>query len=172
MRNLTSALMVSALVLGGCGAVSESRFNPLNWFGRAQVDPVQTAEVNPLIPTGRGGVSLLGGRNTEIPAGPLVDQVTDLTVEPIAGGALIRATALSDRIGAFNVTLEAVNDGLPVDGVLSFELRAYTAPAGNVPTTERARSHTAAIRVSDRNLEAVRTIRVTAARNAATVARR
>jgi hypothetical protein len=172
MRNLTSALIVSALVLGGCGAISESRFNPLNWFGRAQVDPVSTAAVNPLIPTGRGGISLLGSDDTAIPAGPLVDQVTDLTVEPIPGGALIRATALSDRVGAFNVTLEPVNDGLPVDGVLSLEMRAYTAPAGNVPTTERARSYVAALRLSDSDLEAVRTIRVTAARNAATVARR
>lgn len=172
MRNLTSALMVSALVLGGCGAVSESRFNPFNWFGRAQVDPVQTAAVNPLIPESSGGVSLFGGPDSEIPAGPLVDQVTNLTVERIAGGALIRATALSDTVGAFNVTLEPVDDGLPVDGVLSLELRAYTAPAGNVPATERARSHVAALRLSDRDLEAVRTIRVVAARNAATVARR
>jgi hypothetical protein len=172
MRNLTSALMVSALVLGGCGAVSESRFNPFNWFGRAQVEPVQTTEVNPLIPTGRGGISLLRGPDTERPAGPLVDQVADVTVERIAGGALIRATALSDTVGAFNITLEPVNDGLPVDGVLSFEMRAYTAPAGNVPMTERTRSHVAAIRVSDRDLEAVRTIRIIGARNAASVARR
>lgn len=172
MRNLTSALMVSALVLGGCGAVSESRFNPFNWFGRAQVDPVQTAAVNPLIPSGGGGISLLGGPDIEIPPGPLVDQVTDLSVERIAGGALLRATALSDRVGAFNITLEPLDDGLPVDGVLSFEMRAYTAPAGNVPTTERARSHIAALRLRDRDLEAVRSIRVVAARNAATVARR
>jgi len=172
MRNLTSALLVSILVLAGCGAVSESRFNPFNWFGRAQVEPVQDATVNPLIPSGGGGISLFGRRNVEVPAGPLVAQVSNLTVERIAGGALIRATAVSDTIGAFNVTLEPVNDGLPVEGVLTYELRAYTAPAGTVPMPERARSHVAAVRVSDSDLAGVRTIRVVAERNAASVARR
>ena len=75
MRNLTSALLVSALVLGGCGAVRESRFNPFNWFGRADVQPVDTAQSNPLIPTGRGGIRLFGGPATEVPAGPLAAQV-------------------------------------------------------------------------------------------------
>lgn len=172
MRNLTSALLISTLIVAGCGSVRESRFNPFNWFGRAQVEPVQDAEVNPLIPTGGGGISLFGRRNVEVPAGPLVAQVSDVTVSRIAGGALIRATAVSDTVGAFNVTLEPVNDGLPVDGVLTYELRAYTAPAGTVPMPERARSHVAALRVSDSDLAAVRTIRVVAARNAATVARR
>ncbi|HEY9022236.1 MAG: hypothetical protein QUV10_13265 [Paracoccaceae bacterium] len=172
MRNLTSALLVSTLILAGCGSVRESRFNPFNWFGRAQVEPVQTAEVNPLIPAGGGGIGLFRGRDVELPAGPLVAQVSNLTVERIAGGALIRATSVSDTVGAFNVTLEPVNDGLPVEGVLTYELRAYTAPAGTVPMPERARSHVAAVRVSDSDLAGVRSIRVVAARNAATVARR
>jgi hypothetical protein len=172
MRNLTSALLVSTLVLAGCGTVRDSRFNPFNWFGRAQVEPVQNAEVNPLIPTGRTGIRLFNRQTVEVPAGPLVAQVSDVTVERIAGGALIRATSVSDTVGAFDVRLEPVNDGEPVDGVLSYELRAYTAPAGNVPMPERARSHTAAVRVSDSDLEGVRSIRVVAARNAATTSRR
>ncbi|MGR3700684.1 MAG: hypothetical protein ACU0A4_01250 [Paracoccaceae bacterium] len=172
MRNLTSALLVSALVLGGCGTVRESRFNPFNWFGRADVQPVDTAQSNPLIPTGRGGIRLFGGPATEVPAGPLAAQVSDLTVQRIAGGALIRATAVSDTVGAFDLRLEPVNDGVPVDGVLTYELRAYTAPAGNVPMPQRARSHVAAVRVSDGDLAGVRTIRVVAERNAATSARR
>ena len=174
MRNITSALLVASLVLAGCGTVRESRFNPLNWFGRGQVEPVAApAEVNPLIPPSRGG--LFANRRANAPKAadaPLAAQVGDLSVERIAGGALIRATAVSDTVGAFMVTLVPENDGQPVDGVLTYTLRAYTAPAGTVPMPERARSHVAAIRVSDQDLAGVRTIRVQAARNAATSARR
>ena len=172
MRNLTSALLVSTLVLAGCTTVRESRFNPLNWFGRAQVETVQDTDANPLIPTGGGGIFANRRAAQAAVVAPLAAQVSDLTVQRIAGGALIRATAVSDTVGAFAVSLEPVNDGRPVDGVLTYELRAFTAPAGSVPMPERARSHTAAVRVSDSDLAGVRTIRVVAARNAATSARR
>jgi hypothetical protein len=175
MRNITSALLVASLVVAGCGTVRESRFNPLNWFGRAQVEPVaaDATQVNPLIPATRAG--LFANRRANAPKAtdaPLAAQVGDLAVERIAGGALIRATAVSDTVGAFMVTLVPENDGVPVDGVLSYSLRAYTAPAGTVPMPERARSHVAAIRVSDQDLAGVRSIRVAAERNAATSARR
>ena len=65
-----------------------------------------------------------------------------------------------------------MNDGVPVDGVLTYELRALTAPAGRVPMPERARSHVAVVHVTDGDLEGVRLIRVQAARNAATSTRR
>jgi hypothetical protein len=173
MRNLPSALLVASLVLAGCGAVSESRFNPFNWFGRGQVEPVQAEAVNPLIPQGGGG--LFANRRAAAPRpadAPLAAQVTDLSVERIAGGALIRATALSDSVGAFRVALVPVNDGRPVNGELIYELRAFTAPAGSVPMPPRARSHVAAVRVTDQDLAGVRSIRVQADRNAATSARR
>ncbi len=172
MRNLTSALLVSALVLSGCARVSESRFNPLNWFGRASVEPVQDANVNPLIPTSTGGIFANRRAARAAVVAPLAAQVSDLTVERVPGGALIRATALSDTVGAFAVSLEPVNDGMPVDGVLTYELRALTASAGRVPMPERARSHVAAVHVTDGDLEGVRLIRVQATRNAATSTRR
>lgn len=175
MRNITSALLVASLVLAGCGTVRESRFNPFNWFGRGQVEPAAAtpADVNPLIPPSSGGIFANRRANAPKPAdAPLAAQVGDLSVERIAGGALIRATAVSDTVGAFMVNLVPENDGRPVDGVLTYSLRAYTAPAGSVPMPERARSHVAAIRVSDQDLAGVRTIRVQAERNAATSGRR
>jgi hypothetical protein len=173
MRKITSALLVASLVLAGCGTVRESRFNPFNWFGRGQVEPVQTTAANPLIPETRQGVFANRRAAAPKPAdAPLAAQVGDLAVERIAGGALIRATAVSDTVGAFRVVLVPENDGIPVDGVLTYSLRAFTAPAGSVPMPERARSHVAALRVSDQDLAGVRTIRVQAERNAATSARR
>ena len=172
MRNLTSALLISTLVLAGCGTVRDSRANPFNWFGRAQVTPVESTEVNPLIPTGRGGGLFNLRRSAAVlPDAPLAAQVADLTVERVPGGALIRATAQSDSVGAYNVSLEPVNSGEPVDGVLIYELRAFTAPSGAVPMPERALRHVAAVRVSDAKLAGVREIRVQAARNAASTRR-
>lgn len=170
MRKLLSALMVSTLVLSGCGTVRDSRLNPFNWFGGARVEPVASTAANPLIPA-RVGIMSSSRRPVEA-IGPLAAQVSDLTVERIPGGALIRATALSDTVGAFSVKLVPLNDGAPVDGVLSYELRAFTAPAGRNPMPVSARGHVAATSLTDRQLEGVRTIRVQAERNAATTTRR
>ncbi len=135
---------------------------------RAQPAPAASAEVNPLIPTTAGGGLFSFRRSAQLPDAPLAAQVADLTVERVPGGALIRATALSDSVGAFRVSLAPLDNGRPVDGVLSYELRAAVAPAGTVPMPERARSHVAAVRLSDAELAGVREIRVQAARNAAT----
>jgi hypothetical protein len=173
MRNLTSALLVSTLVLAGCGSVRESGLNPLNWFGRAQVAPVETTQANPLIPPSRSGLMSFGRRPApDLRDAPLAAQVADLSVERVTGGALIRATSLSDTVGAFNVSLVPLNNGVPVDGVLTYELRAFTAPSGSLPMPDRARSHVAAVRVNDAKLAGVREIRVQAERNAATTSRR
>lgn len=151
----------------------DSRLNPLNWFGRAQVAPVETEQANPLIPPPSRGLMTFGRRAaTALPDAPLAAQVADLTVERVTGGALIRATSLSDTVGAFNVSLVPLNRGNPVDGVLIYELRAFTAPSGSLPMPDRARSHVAAVRVSDAKLAGVREIRVQAERNAATTSRR
>jgi hypothetical protein len=131
------------------------------------------ADVNPLIPTGATiGLFARSRAASVLPDAPLAAQVSDLTVERVQGGALIRATAVSDAVGAFNVSLEPVDNGVPVDGVLTYELRAFAPSAGSAPMPERARSHVAAVRVSDAGLAGVRVIRVQAERNAATVTRR
>ncbi|MCD1624686.1 MAG: hypothetical protein ACU0B7_07445 [Paracoccaceae bacterium] len=173
MRHLTSALLVSTLVLSGCAGVRDSRINPFNWFGRSQVEPVASTEANPLIPRGGTGGLFAASRPADVlPDAPLAAQVGDLSVLRVQGGALIRATAVSDTVGAFNVSLQPVNNGVPVDGVLTYELRAFAPSAGSMPMPERARSHVAAVRVSDADLDGVRVIRVQAERNAATTTRR
>ena len=50
MRKTIPLLLMTALVVASCGRVADSRFNPLNWFGRAESRAVSAGEANPLLP--------------------------------------------------------------------------------------------------------------------------
>ncbi len=172
MRKTFILLLAAALTLSACGYVRDSRINPFNWFGRSQSVPIAgEVNTNPLIPQ-RGG--LLSGFRAEeaVYAGRPFEQVTDLTIERVPGGAIIRATGLAARQGIYAVQLTPANeDELPVDGVLIYRLEgvrpAANTPVGTIPTREVI----AARRVTDQTLSGVRTIRVEGQLNAQ-VARR
>jgi len=124
MRKSFSALLVSTLVLTGCATVRDSRVNPFNWFGNARSESLTQAEVNtnPLIPT-RSGLFASARAEEAVYTGRPFDQVTDLTIERVPGGALIRVTGLAARQGIYDVQLTPANeDELPVDGVLTYRL--------------------------------------------------
>ncbi len=173
MRKTLTLLLVSSLALGACGTVRDSRINPFNWFGPARSEPVTATEVstNPLIPRSSGLFSrpLL----SEVTyAGQPFQQVTDLTVERVPGGAIIRATGLAERQGIYAVQLTPENlEERPVEGVLTYRLEGVTperaTPVGTPPTREV----TAARRLTNQQLAGVRTIRVEGQLNAL-VARR
>jgi hypothetical protein len=98
--------------------------------------------------------------------------VTDLTVERIPGGAIIRATGLAARQGIYAVQLTPENEAeLPVDGVLTYRLEGIRpskpTPIGSKPTREV----TAARKLTDQQLAGVQRIRVEGQLNAQ-VARR
>ncbi|MEQ6248164.1 hypothetical protein ABMC89_04670 [Sulfitobacter sp. HNIBRBA3233] len=173
MRSILPAFLVASLTLGACGVVRDSALNPGNWFGRSTPAPVsaETEPVNPLIPTRSG---LFGSRpdNKEIYLGEPFYEIVDLTIERVAGGAIIRATGRAERQGIFAVQLTPVTeDETPVDGTLSYRLegveRTQPTPVG-APAT---REVTAARRITDQQLAGVRAIRVEGAQNAR-VARR
>ncbi|MYM53773.1 hypothetical protein [Thalassovita mangrovi] len=158
MQKSLSVLLISAVVLSGCGT---SRLNPKNWFGRSQAVPVASAtDANPLIPR----KNRLLKRDTSY-QGTLVGEIRDLTIERVPGGAIARVTGLADQQGPYEVRLMPLNDGAPVGGVLSYELRALSVPY-NAVGTERSRTLTAAVFVTDQDLAGVREIRVLGARNA------
>lgn len=158
MQKSLSVLLISAVVLSGCG---NSRLNPKNWFGRSQAVPVASAtDVNPLIPRKKR----LLKRDTSY-QGTLVGEIRDLTIERVPGGAIARVTGVADLQGPYEVRLMPLNDGAPVGGVLSYELRALSVPYSPVGT-ERSRTLTAAVFVTDQDLAGVREIRVLGARNA------
>ncbi|SEQ84279.1 hypothetical protein [Thalassovita taeanensis] len=171
MRTTLSALLISTLVVSGCGAARESRLNPFNWFGRSQSTPTTVASeqtANPLIPQS----SKL--KRKDLPyQGQLVDQVSDLVIEKVPGGALVRVTGVSAAQGAFDVRLIAQNGGKPDDGVLSYELRALQ-PAYRRPVVGPAAGRTVTVArfLSEETLIGVKTIQVVGNQNVRSSRRR
>ena len=168
MRKTLSILLVSTITLTACGAVRESRINPFNWFGQSRSEAIQSKKnTNPLIPEKSGGIfSSLRAKDAEY-AGIPYEQVTNLTIERVPGGAIIRASGLAARQGYYAVQLTPANeDELPVDGVLTYRLEgvrpSVNTPAGTAPTREVI----AARRVTDQTLRGVQTIRVEGQQNA------
>ncbi|WP_415920568.1 hypothetical protein [Tateyamaria sp. SN6-1] len=175
MRSTTILILVATLTLTACS----TRLNPFNWFGRSQSEPVvvqqEEAEKNPLIPQSeRVRLNLFGlrDRDTEYPGGP-VDQVSDLVIERVPGGAIIRAVGVPDYQGAFGVRLQpATEDEVPVDGVLTYRLEAIRPDGARLGGAQRVREVTVARQLTDNQLAGVRTIRVEGVRNAQTSRRR
>lgn len=165
MRKTVSVLLVSTLILAACGGIRNSRVNPFNWFGRGEPAPVaaSTEATNPLIPTRQG----LFSSNRERPyAGQPIDTVSDLTIERVPGGAIIRATGVAAVQGVYDVRLIPGNeDDEAVDGVLTYSLQGLRR-GGTVQGAPATREVTVARKVTNQTLSGARTIRVEAARNA------
>ncbi|MFK7838220.1 MAG: hypothetical protein AB8B60_18570 [Sulfitobacter sp.] len=172
MHKTLPILLAATLVVGACASVRDSRVNPFNWFGQSRSVPVEQVEnTNPLIPK-RGGLFANDRARDAIYAGRPFEQVTNLTIERIPGGAIIRATGLAARQGIYAVQLTPETETEePVDGVLTYRLEGIRptkpTPVGTKPTREVI----AARRVTDQQLRGVRSIRVEGQLNAR-VARR
>lgn len=168
MRISLSVLLIASLTLGACGVVRNSALNPVNWFGRSTsvaVAPTESAPVNPLIPQSSG---LFGDRNApKIYIGEPFEEITDLTIERVAGGAIVRATGLADRQGVYSVQLTPANDDeAPVNGVLTYRLEGIEPVKNTAVGAPATREVTAARKVTDQQLRGVSTIRVEGVRNA------
>lgn len=146
--NVTLTLALTAVVaLTSCGVIRESRFNPLNWFGRSQ-----EAQVDEF-----GITRPVDGRE-------LVAQVLSMSVEPTPQGAIVRATGLSPMQGYYDAELVA----RPVDdkGVLVYDFRVKQPPEQKPVGTQRTREVTVAATLSKIALEGIREIVVQGASNA------
>jgi hypothetical protein len=172
MRKTLSLLLAASLTLAACGTVRDSRINPFNWFGKSRSVPLeQTENTNPLIPK-TGGLFARDREKTATYAGLPFEQITDLKILRVPGGAIIQATGLAARQGIYSVRLTPANDTeAPVDGVLTYRLEgvrpARATPVGAVPTREV----TAGRRLTDQMLRGVRSIRVEGRENARVVRR-
>jgi hypothetical protein len=140
-----------AAAVAGCGGFRDSRLNPRNWFGRSE--PRETI--------------VLPDEGSD-PRG-LVAAVISLAVEPIPGGAIVRARGENPTQGYWAAELVP----LPVDenGVLVYEFRLLPPPTRADVSTPQSRQVDVAIFISDIRLEPVREIVVQGATNAR-VARR
>jgi len=141
--------VVLIATVAGCARVSESRLNPLNWFGRSEKAEVVVADPN------------------ADPRG-LISQIVSLRVEQVPGGAIIRATGLPTKQGYFEGDLLFVSNE---KGVLNYEFRA-NAPYGQTRVgTQQSREVVVGLFVSEQRLSGVRQIRVSGATNALVVRR-
>lgn len=172
MRKTLPLLLAATLVLTACAGIRDSRVNPFNWFGQSRSERIEpAANTNPLIPRG-GGLFARARAQDNVYLGRPFEQVTDLTIERVPGGAIIRATGLAARQGIYAVQLTPENEEEEaVNGTLTYRLEGIRpsrpTPVGTVPTREVI----AARRVTDQQLQGVRRIRVEGQLNAQ-VARR
>jgi hypothetical protein len=139
------ALCLSALV-AGCGGFRDSWVNPANWFGGSEPRETIVLPVEDDDPR------------------PLVETVLTMTVEPVPGGAIVRARGQTPTQGWWQAEL------VPLDiddrGTLVYEFR-IEPPAQVTPVnTPQSRQLDVAIFVSDYRLDGVREIVVQAATNA------
>lgn len=149
---MTGRIILALMVVGtlaGCARVAESRFNPLNWFGRSERAQVVTADPN-------------------ADPRPLVAQIITLRVEQAPGGAIIRATGLPPIQGYYNGALLPLGSE---DGVLNYEFRASAPPTPTRVSTQQSREVVIGLFVSDQTLAGVRQITVSSASNALAVRR-
>ena len=140
------ALLMTLSLLAGCGFIRESRVNPFNWFGQSKAVekvalPERAQDPRPLIPT-----------------------VTALTVEPIASGAIVRATGLPASQGWWEANLVPARE--VVDGKLVIQFLAFPPVTRSDQGTPRSREITAATHISKVKLQEVREIVVQGANNA------
>lgn len=169
MRRVVTVLMMSSLTLAGCSGFRDSRANPANWFGTSrtvEAAPTSGAQTaNPLIPEKSDSI-LQRKSDAELYQGTPIYAVQDVVIERSSGGAIVKATGLSLRQGAFDVRLIPENKGEPVGGVLTYTMRAVQrtdTPQG----PEQTRRVSAGQFISTQTLDAVGEIRVLGQTNSA-----
>ncbi len=135
-----------AVALAGCGGVRDSKLNPFNWFRKSK--PRETI--------------VLPGEKVD--ARGLVDTVLTLAVEPIPGGAIVRARGQLPVQGYWQA--ELVPQTLTEDGSLVYEFRIFPPPGRTDVNTPQSRQVDVASYISDVKLQNVREIVVQGATNA------
>jgi hypothetical protein len=135
-----------AVAVAGCGRIGQSRLNPFNWFKKSE--PRETI----VLPKEKADER------------PLVEAVLSMAVEPIPGGAIVRARGQTPAQGYWQA--ELVPLPLGEDGSQVYEFRIFppiTKTDVNIP---QSRQVDVAIYISDVKLENVREIVVQGATNA------
>ncbi|MDV4144461.1 hypothetical protein [Shimia sp. FJ5] len=163
MRNsVTILFLIAALGVSACS----SRLNPFNWFGGSEevaLTEEERAKQNPLIP--QEGPGLLGKRPDPGYLGTPVASVDELRVERTPGGAIIRATGTGTVQGGYAIKLDPRNEGKPVKGVLSYDMKAVQNPRYPVGPAS-ARRLIVGHKLTNQQLEGVRVIKVYSQSNA------
>jgi hypothetical protein len=135
-----------AVALAGCGGLRESRLNPFNWFRKSE--PRETIVLPDAKEDGRG----------------LAEVVLDMKVEPIPGGAIVRARGQMPVQGYWQA--ELVPQPLTEGGSLVYEFRVFPPVGQTDANSAQSRQVDVAIFISDVKLQNVTEIVVQGATNA------
>ena len=148
-------LLVSLLAItASCGRVAESRYNPLNWFGRAE-----STQTGALVPA-----SFRAGQS-----GPMVAQVTALRIERTSTGGIVSAEGVTPALGYWDAQLVEVPSDDPA--IKTYQFRMLPPPAVTIiGTTEQRKVNVGAV-LSNFELEQIRQVRVQSASNTLTTRR-
>lgn len=132
---LTTVVVLSLALGAGCSRISESRFNPLNWFGSSQ--PAATT----LAP--EGGYAQTD--DLRVPAA----QITAMTLHRVSGGAMLMVTGVAPTQGWWDAELVPVDMGeRPVSGVLAYRLLMAEPTPGSADAARTGAPATREITVS------------------------
>lgn len=135
-----------AVALAGCGGMRDSKLNPFNWFRKSE--PRETIVLPEAKEDGR----------------MLAEVVLDLKVEPIPGGAIVRARGQMPVQGYWSA--ELVPLPLSEGGTQVYEFRVFPPVAKADANTAQSRQIDVAIYISDVKLQNVTEIVVQGATNA------
>lgn len=167
MKNLTAPLLLTLLLLAGCGGrFSDSGWNPLGWFGggpqRATLEPDQG----------------YGRAASAIPGIPLV---TGAAWQPTNEGRLLVVTAMTPTKGYSAVALETARPqpagriSPDADGVLRLRMvglpPAPESPAARLPARPETDLITAALALSTVQLARITAVEITSASNQVAIRR-
>jgi hypothetical protein len=155
MKRLITACLIATIAVAGCARVRDSKLNPFNWFGRSKAEQTVVVDSNGIPQDPR----------------PLVQQVTALDVARQPGGAIVRASALPPTQGWWEAELLPENDGIAVDGVLTYRFVVKQPLEATRSSTPQSRELTAAVYLSDIRLQDVRKIVVQGASNSMSTSR-
>lgn len=148
MKRIFGAILGLSL-LSGCSGTDLSNANPMNWFNRDQPRPVVSATEEAIFVETR----------------ELLPEVTEVSQEPISNGIVLLAKGLPPTQGFWSPVLVPTNDEQPLDGILTYELRATGPTDIVVEGTEDSRELQAARIITADKLEGVSGIRVIALAN-------
>jgi hypothetical protein len=154
MTSRLTLTLCCALILAGCGGFRESRLNPFNWFGRSRVVETQVVD-NTVAPDGR----------------QFVADVTDMQVDPLPGGAIIRARGRAPTQGYWDAELvlregEGTDPAAPI-----YDFRIFPPATPAASSTPQSREVDVALYLSDVQLARIGAITVQGANNARAVNR-
>lgn len=149
MRPIRLAVLAALLALAACG---NSRLNPLNWFGGGGEKTVVLAPP--------------GGFAERFDPRPLIEEVTQISLAPGQGGAVLTATGLAPRQGYWNGELVSNTGNRPDEhGVLELEFHIAPPPGPTDVNRPQSREVVVGLYLSRQKLAKLREIRVRGERN-------